>query len=84
MATITIGRELDSSTDSVEVVQGTDPWNVAEQNQLVPEVYDYIALSYTSGNLTGVVYKTGGSGGTTVATLVLTYSGDDLVTVTRT
>jgi hypothetical protein len=49
----------------------------------VPE-HDYIALSYTGSNLTGVVYKTGGSGGTTVATLVLTYDGsNNLTSVTK-
>jgi hypothetical protein len=48
----------------------------------IPE-YDYIALSYTGDNLTGVVYKTGGSGGTTVATLVLAYSGSNLTSVTK-
>jgi hypothetical protein len=44
---------------------------------------DYISLSYTSGNLTGVVYKSGGSSGTTVATLTLAYSGSDLISVTK-
>lgn len=44
---------------------------------------DYISLSYTSGNLTSVIYKSGGSGGTTVATLTLAYSGSDLVSVTK-
>jgi hypothetical protein len=44
---------------------------------------DYISLSYTSGNLTGVVYKSGGASGTTVATLTLAYSGSDLVSVTK-
>lgn len=51
---------------------------------LVPSGYDYISLSYTGDNLTGVVYKTGGSGGTTVATLTLAYSGSNLTSVTRT
>lgn len=46
-------------------------------------VHDYIGLSYTGENLTGVVYKTGGSGGTTVATLVLGYTGDKLTSVTK-
>src|SRR3989304_2619935 len=32
-------------------------------NSLVPAVYDYIALTYTGANLTGVVYKTGAGGG---------------------
>jgi len=44
---------------------------------------DYISLSYTSGNLTGVVYKSGGASGTTVATLTLAYSGSDLISVTK-
>jgi len=44
---------------------------------------NYISLGYTSGNLTSVVYKTGGSGGTTVATLTLAYSGSDLISVTK-
>ena len=51
---------------------------------LVPETHDYIELSYTGANLTGVVYKTGGSGGTTVATLTLAYTGAVLDSVTRT
>jgi len=46
--------------------------------------HDYIALTYTSTNLTGVVYKTGGSGGTTVATLTLAYDGgNNLTSVTK-
>lgn len=52
-------------------------------NQLVSEKFDYIELSYTSGDLTGVIYKLGGSSGTTVATLILVYSGGNLVSVTR-
>lgn len=48
----------------------------------IPE-HDYIALSYTGDDLTGVVYKTGGSGGTAVATLTLAYSGGKLVSVTK-
>ena len=46
-------------------------------------VHDYIGLSYAGSNLTGVVYKTGGSGGTTVATLTLAYSGGNLTSVTK-
>lgn len=51
---------------------------------LVPENYDYISLGYTGSNLTSVIYKTGGAGGTTVATLTLGYSGSVLTSVTRT
>lgn len=42
--------------------------------------YDYVSMSYTNDNLTEVVYKTGGSNGTTVATLTLTYNGSNKVT----
>ena len=53
-------------------------------NSLIPSVYDYVSLSYTGTNLTGAVFKTGGSGGTTVSTLVLGYDGsDNLITVTK-
>ncbi len=52
-------------------------------NSLVPDKYDYIELSYTGDNLTGVIYKLGGSGGTTVSTLTLGYTGSNLVSVTK-
>jgi hypothetical protein len=46
--------------------------------------HDYISLTYTGSNLTGVVYKDGGSGGTTVATLTLVYDGSsNLTSVTK-
>ena len=53
-------------------------------NSLTPSTYDYISLSYTGSNLTGVVFKTGGAGGSTVSTLVLGYDGNDnLISVTQ-
>jgi hypothetical protein len=52
-------------------------------NSLVPTSYDYISLGYTGSNLTTVVYKIGGSSGTTVATLTLAYSGSNLISVTK-
>jgi len=46
--------------------------------------YDYIDLSYTGTNLTGVVYKEGGASGTTVATLTLSYDGsNNLISVAK-
>jgi len=58
----------------VSTVDG-DP--LAVVNGLNIPAHDFISLSYTSTNLTGVTYKTGGSGGTTVATLVLVYDGNN-------
>lgn len=54
------------------------------------EDYDYIALTYVAagdgvGEIETATFKTGGSGGTTVATLTLTYNTDDkIATVTKT
>ena len=46
--------------------------------------HDYLGLAYTSDNLTQVVYKRGGSGGTTVRTINMGYSGSNLTSVTYT
>lgn len=51
--------------------------------QLVPEVYDYVGLTYTGDDLTGVTYRLGGAAGTIQAILVLGYTGDKLTSVTR-
>ena len=56
---------------------------------LIPNNYDYIALTYVaSGNGVGevetVTYKTGGASGSTVATLTLSYNAsNDLSGVVR-
>lgn len=64
-----------------------DAIQVGVENPPVPgldiPIHDYIALSYTGSNLTSVVYKTGGAGGTTVATLTLAYTGSQLDSVTK-
>lgn len=89
MATITLGRTLDATVDSVTTLQGPiggppSPWVTKSVSGLVTEPYDYIDLSYTGANLTGVVYKLGGAAGTVVATLTLGYDGVNLVSVLRT
>jgi len=56
---------------------------VARDGLEIP-THDYISNTYTGSNLTQVVFKRGGSGGTTVATLTMTYDGsNNLLTVTR-
>ena len=55
----------------------------ALQGLSIPE-HDYIDMTYSGTTLTGVVYKTGGSGGTVVATLALAYDGSsNLISVTK-
>jgi len=63
--------------------------DVIRTNVLVPDNYDYIALTYVAagngaGEIETATYKTGGSGGTTVATLTITYNSDNkIATVTK-
>ena len=73
------------TTDQRATVDTTGALKIfdAVANSLVPAAYDYIALSYTGSNLTGVVFKTGGVGGTVVSTLTLAYTGSNLTSVTR-
>lgn len=64
---------------------GAAAWPVLAINTLIPVAYDYVVLSPTGTNPTTIVYKTGGVGGATVATLTLTYDPNNNVqTVTRT
>lgn len=54
---------------------------------LVPQNYDYVAYTNTSTTVDTYVFKTGGSGGTTVATVTITYVATDkaqVSTVART
>jgi len=63
--------------------------NIISPGGLDIPVHDYIALTYVAagngvGEIETVVYKTGGSGGSTVATLTLAYDANDkLSTVTK-
>jgi hypothetical protein len=58
---------------------------VISENSLVPEVFDSVIMSPTGTNPTTILYKTGGLSGTTVATLTLTYDGNNNIqTVVRT
>ena len=73
---VTVSNEVEVKNDSgnpVPIIQGLE----------IP-AHDYVSMSYTGSNLTGVVYKDGGSGGTTVATLALAYDGsNNLTSVTK-
>lgn len=77
------GATLSLDADGIEIKNDSGNPIPVVTGLEIPE-HDYIDLSYTGSNLTGVVYKTGGSGGTTVATLTLAYDGNDnLTSVTK-
>lgn len=72
---VTMSAEVEVTNDSgnpLPVVEGLS----------IP-AHDYISLTYSGSTLTGVTYKTGGSGGTTVASLALAYSGSTLTSVAK-
>lgn len=61
--------------------------SVTENNALVPFAFDYIAADYSGGTTDVYTYKSGGSGGTTVAVITITYTDGTknvLSTVVRT
>lgn len=75
---------INSSTQRVTLAtDGPGVANLASIAGLSIPAHDHIALSYTGTNLTGVVYRTGGAGGTVVGTLTLAYSGSNLISVTK-
>lgn len=76
------GATLDVTANGVEIKNDSGNPIPVITGLRIPE-HDYISLGYTGSDLTSVIYKTGGSGGTTVATLTLAYSGGNLVSVTK-
>ena len=77
------GATLSLDADGVEIKNDSGNPIPTIEGLAIPE-HDYINLSYTGSNLTGVVYKSGGSSGTTVATLVLAYDGsNNLTSITK-
>lgn len=79
---VTVSNEVEIKNDAGNPVPVSGTVNTLTGLE-IPD-HDYISLGYTGTNLTSVVYKTGGSGGTTVATLTLAYDGsNNLTSVTR-
>lgn len=48
----------------------------------LPYSADYVSINYTGAFVTTLVYKTGGSGGTTVKTLTLANDGTNYTSIT--
>jgi len=72
-----------ATTGAYYVVSVDSNGAVHTQNSLIPNSYDYVVTTYTGGNLTTVVYKSGGASGTTVSTLTLAYTGARLNSITK-
>lgn len=88
---VDIGTNIDVTIDNTSIEVSNDAGNPVPVSGTVNTLsgldippHNYISLSYTGSNLTGVVYKSGGSGGTVVATLSLGYDGNNnLTSVTK-
>ena len=67
-----------------------NPLPIAKFNSLVPEMFDYVAMTYVAagngaGEIETATYKTGGAAGATVAVLTMTYNASNQITsVTKT
>jgi hypothetical protein len=87
-ADLTLIESKMDTANAIATAQAADVVTIKGNSAKVPgfslPTYDYISCSYTGSNLTGVVYKSGGSSGTTVATLTLGYDGSgNLTSVTK-
>lgn len=75
---VTVSNEVEVKNDSgnpVPIIQGLE----------IP-AHDYIGISPSTAPSTGnqtITYKTGGAGGTTVATLTLAFVSGNLASVTK-
>jgi len=82
-------REDREQRKFVENTDGDVAVRVLNFGDLIPDSYDYIALTYVAagngaGQIETVTYKTGGASGTTIAVLTLAYNGDNnLSSVTK-
>lgn len=77
---LTVGANLVERQRVVAYGPNGGPISALQANALVPVAYDEIVLTYTGNNVTTVVYKLATA---TVATLTLSYSGDNLIGVVR-
>lgn len=83
--TANAGTNLNTSALSLEATQSA--FSAKSSSADVHEAYDYRAFTYvsTTQKIDTIVYKTGGSGGTTVATQTFGYDGSDrLTSITKT
>lgn len=77
---------INSNTTGVATESTLAAFSNKTASSLVAVAYDYQSISYVgvTTNIDTVVYKSGGAGGTTVATLTMGYDGSSrLTSVTR-
>jgi hypothetical protein len=68
-------------------VSSTNPLPVVNFGSLITDSYDYVSVAYPLATSEVYTFKTGGAGGTTIATVTLVYTDAtkaNLSTVTKT
>jgi len=68
------GQALMEASLPVTLASNQSNLPIVDKSALIPSAYDYIDVNLAGATTDVYTYKTGGSGGTTVATLTLTYS----------
>ena len=82
-APVALHAKQDADSQIVHPLITDSLGNLLVTTGLVPPGWDYVSLSPASQPTT-LVFKRGGSGGTTIATITIAYSGSDISEVTRT
>lgn len=59
-----------------ETVDGQTAVRTLSVSGLIPKEYDYIAVTYPTDTTETYTFKIGGSGGTTISAVTLTYTDD--------
>lgn len=72
-----VGWDFTNNTRKEVRTNPSGDLRVEQTNALIPTAYDYIGMNYAGATADVYTYKTGGSGGTTVATLTVNYTGVD-------
>ena len=76
----TVPLPTDAATAAKQDDGITQLTTISGKLNTIPADYDYISYGYTGSDITTIVYKTGGGGGSTVMTKTLAYDGSGNLT----
>lgn len=80
------GREQVLLESNGSEVSTTNPLPIVNLGAIITDNYDYVGVTYPSGDTEVYTFKSGGSGGTTIATVTIVYTDStktDLLSVTK-
>jgi hypothetical protein len=80
---LTLSASTAGHSDADKLIIFYDDGAEVYQNGFAIPHFDYKEINYSGSNISTIVFKLGGSGGTTVATLTYSYSGSNLVGIAK-